>query len=351
MKKSIAYLVSLSLAATGIAQAAVMVNNSVPVPAATPIKTTPIPTLPQTRQVMNAPASMQAAPKNLAAKLPPLPPESSLYHSAAKSLLPLSPKDLLQFRKRLDATQQASEVPIAPPQARTVVLTVHPNRGSIPVIPMTAGYVTDLSFVNEWGQPWRVSDATVGNGAAFQVVNPTVPGSIATETALEDKESKSAKSAAAIPTSTVIVAAKQKYRDSNLSVLLHGLPTPLLFSLQTGGHQVDYRLIIRVAAVPDGALPPIGGLGRSHDAADALLMRALYDTMPQAAKSIPFGYGDAWKLNGKLWLRTRQTLLSPAWLATLQSPDGVHAYELPATDTVMLSIQGEPHTLSLWQGA
>ena len=34
-----------------------------------------------------------------------------------------------------------------------------------------------------------------------------------------------------------------------------------------------------------------------------------------------------------------------AWLATLQSPDGVHAYELPITATAMLLINGEPRTI------
>jgi intracellular multiplication protein IcmK len=327
----------------------------VPVPATHPITTPAVPTLPQTRQELDTAHSTMTAQtteaRNPAATLPPLPPESTLYQSAANSLLPIKPQDLMRFRKRLQATQKASEVPITPPLAKTEVITVHPNRGGIPVIPMAAGYVTDISFVDEWGQPWFVDDATVGNGAAFQVVNPVTPGAIQTESALENKEGKSAASGAAqVRTSTIIVAAKQKFRDSNLSVLLHQLPTPLLFNLQTGTKQVDYRIIVRVDGLPAGAMPPVGGLGRSHDGADAILMRALYDTMPQAAHPIPFGYGEAWTLNGKVWLRTRHSVLAPAWIATLQSPDGVHAYELPATETAMLTIDGEPQTIVFQKG-
>lgn len=340
-----------------LAVAGVVVVPQVPVPPVEHIPApTPIPNLPQTTQELNSapsavtvtPAAQASAPGATlpSATLPPLPPENTLYQSAAKSLLPLHPKDLMNFRKKLQATQKASEVPITPPLAKTEVITVHPNRGNIPVIPMAAGYVTDVSFVNEWGQPWFVEDATVGNGAAFQVVNPVTSGSIQTESALENKEGKtSANGAAPVKTSTIIVAAKQKFRDSNLSVLLHQLPTPLLFDLQTGQKMVDYRIIVRVDGLPAGAMPPIGGLGRSHDAADAVLMRALYDTMPQSAQSIPFGYGEAWRMNGKVWLRTRHSVLAPAWLATLQSPDGVHAYELPATETAMLTVNGEPRTI------
>lgn len=336
----------LGLACAAPALAGVVVPNAQPIPSK------PIPTLPQTKQELQVQPTVSATPTAnsttaTASSVPPLPSEASLYQSASRSLLPLKPKDLMRFRKKLRATQKASEVPITPPIAKTEVITVHPNRGSVPVIPMAAGYVTDVSFVNEWGQPWTVDDATVGNGAAFQVVNPVVAGGIQAETALQDKESAQGgkSSAASVKTSTIIVAAKQAFRDSNLSVLLHQLPTPLLFNLQTGGTQVDYRIIVRVDALPAGALPPVGGLGRSHAAADAILMRALYDTMPKAAKSVPFGYGEAWKLNGKLWLRTRHSILAPAWLATLQAPDGVHAYELPDTETVMLTVNGEPQTI------
>lgn len=329
--------------------------DAVPVPPSIPVHSTPVPTLPQTRQELQSAPSQVSVDSHgntvqstaSAPALPPLPPEKSLYDTAEKSLLPLKPEDLMKFRKRLQATQEASEKPIAPPLARTKVITVYPNRGGIPVIPMAAGYVTDVSFVDEWGQPWHVSDATVGNGAAFQVVNPTAAGGVAAETALEDKQGKiTHQTTSDVATSTIIVAAKQKFRDSNLSVLLHQLPTPLLFNLETGNHQVDYRIIVRVDALPAGSLPPVGGItGRSHDSADAVLMRALYDTMPQSARPVPFGYGEAWFMNGKIWLRTRYSVLSPAWIATMQSPDGVHAYELPSTATAMLSIHGEPQTI------
>lgn len=336
-----------------LAMAGVVVPQ-VPVPPVQHIPApTPIPTLPQTTQELHsAPSSVSVnAPQDnsnapAANPLPPLPSENSLYQSASHSLLPLKPNELMRFRKKLQATQKATEMPITPPLAKTEVITVHPNRGDIPIIPMSAGYVSDVSFVNEWGQPWTVDDATVGNGAAFQIVNPVVSGSIQTETALENKEGKtSANGSAPVKTSTIIVAAKQKFRDSNLSVLLHGLPTPLIFSLETGQKMVDYRVIVRVDGLPAGAMPPIGGIGRSHEAADAVLMRALYDTMPRSAESIPFGYGEAWRMNGKIWLRTRHSVLAPAWLATLQSPDGVHAYELPITATAMLTINGEPRTI------
>lgn len=356
MKKQTVLIFAVLATLPVLAQAGIVTTPQVPLPAAHHIVMPKVPTLPQTTQELNsAPAVMPNPSKATSTSpntgatgaLPPLPPEKSLYDSASKSLLPLAPKDLIRFRRKLNATQKASETPITPPLAKTEVITIHPNRGGIPVIPMSAGYVTDVSFVNEWGQPWSVADATVGNGTAFQVMNPVSPGSIQAQSALSDKAGKSKTSTGNAPTktSTIIVAAKQKYRDSNLSVLLYHLPTPLLFGLQTGNQSVDYRIIVRVDALSPNALPPPGGTGRSHDAADAILMRALYDTMPQSAQSMPFGYGEAWTLNGKIWLRTRHSILAPAWLATMQSPDGVHAYELPQTESVMMTINGEPQTI------
>ena len=342
LRKSILLLLALP----GIASAQVIIANpSISVP------NTPVPTLPQTTQELNnaAPPStgpLQGAnPLQGAGGLPPLPSESSLYKSGEKSLLPLKAKDIKAFRKRLNRTERAAQSPIAPPQAVTRVITLHPNRGNIPVIPMSAGYVTDVTFTNEWGQPWHVVDASTGDGAAFRVLNPTSAGSVTAGTALKaPKAATSGNAVSAVPTSTIMIAATEKYRDSNLSVLLHQLPTPLLFNLQTGNAEVDYRVIVRVSALPANAMPPVGGMGRSHDAADAILMRALYDTMPRAARAAPFGYGTAWRLNGKLWVRTRHSILSPAWLATLQTGNGVHAYELPNTRAVMLMVNGNPIT-------
>ena len=50
----------------------------------------------------------------------------------------------------------------------------------------------------------------------------------------------------------------------------------------------------------------------------------------------------AWLLGDKLFLRARLTVLSPGWSGTMVSPDGMHAYELPMTSSILVSRYGEP---------
>jgi intracellular multiplication protein IcmK len=52
-------------------------------------------------------------------------------------------------------------------------------------------------------------------------------------------------------------------------------------------------------------------------------------------------YGEAWTFGDKLYFRTRLTVLSPAWLGTVSSPDGMHVYEMMNTPTVLASKDGQ----------
>ena len=40
-------------------------------------------------------------------------------------------------------------------------------------------------------------------------------------------------------------------------------------------------------------------------------------------------------MGNHLYVRTRLTLISPAWIATMSSPDGMMAYEMPKTPLIL----------------
>jgi intracellular multiplication protein IcmK len=48
-----------------------------------------------------------------------------------------------------------------------------------------------------------------------------------------------------------------------------------------------------------------------------------------------------------MYLRTRLTLLSPGWVGRMVSPDGMMAYELQKTSSVLVSQYGNPMTLKI----
>ncbi len=51
--------------------------------------------------------------------------------------------------------------------------------------------------------------------------------------------------------------------------------------------------------------------------------------------------------DGKIYFRTKCTVLSPAWTATVASPDGTHVYEMMATPYILASQNGKTIDIKL----
>jgi intracellular multiplication protein IcmK len=52
-------------------------------------------------------------------------------------------------------------------------------------------------------------------------------------------------------------------------------------------------------------------------------------------------------MGDKMFLRTRFTLLSPGWVGKMVSPDGMYAYEVQRSSSVLVSLYGEPVELKI----
>ncbi|ATZ29681.1 DotH/IcmK family type IV secretion protein [Streptomyces lavendulae] len=63
------------------------------------------------------------------------------------------------------------------------------------------------------------------------------------------------------------------------------------------------------------------------------LLNVLEGVVPRRAVALTVRGGpvQAWLFDHRVYLRTRLTLISPAWTATVSSPDGTRAYEMPRT--------------------
>ena len=83
--------------------------------------------------------------------------------------------------------------------------------------------------------------------------------------------------------------------------------------------------------------------------ANQLLLGVLDGVAPPGSRVLMVRGADAeaWLLGDKMYLRTRMTVLSPGWVGTMVSPDGMHAYELPKTSSVLISRYGEPAELKV----
>lgn len=241
------------------------------------------------------------------------------FDKAATGLMPLSPDQIREFMRRLEQTQNASQIPYeGPPKGQTRISTVSLDPGvEPPTINLNSGYVTTIAMVDATGEPWPILD--VGVGGNFEV-SPTTAGS-----------------------HVVRIMPLTRVGAGDLSVLLKELPTPVIFRLSSGGPTVDMRYDARIAKLGPGAKPQIINRPRL-EAGDEILTLLLQNAPPPNAKRVKVGGLDgrskAWVLGDKVYLRTPLTLLSPAWNASIVSADGTTVYEIGSAPVLLMSDNG-----------
>lgn len=311
-------------------------TNAVSSPNAVAIPGTSIPAAPGTRLLAQAqqPAAT-AAPAPSAAETPLISPskqaemaEEIIRHKAyggmAKQVLPMTPMQIQALRALYNSTQNAaSTVSHQPPRPTSTSVMVNLAPGATPpIIRLSAGFVTSLVFLDATGAPWPISAYDLGNPKAYNIQ--------------WDKKGN-----------TLLVQALSMYKAGNLAVLLKGMNTPVMITLMPGQKAVDYRVDLRVPGMGPQASMAQAGM---PDVASPYLMKVLDGIPPEGATSVNIlgcNTCQAWKLGGKLLLRTRLIVLSPGWISIMSSADGMHAYELQETPLILASHQGRTVHLSV----
>jgi len=241
------------------------------------------------------------------------------FEKASMGLMPLSPEQIHMFMQRLEQTQDASQMPSeGTPKGQTRVSTITLDPGTeTPQVNLNAGFVSTIAIVDATGEPWPIMD--VGIGGNFEV-SPTKAG-----------------------THVVRIMPLTRVGTGDLSVLLQGLPTPVIFRLASGGPTVDLRYDARIGKLGPNAKPQIIKRPRL-EAGDETITLILENAPPNSAIPLKVRGLDArtkaWAVGEKIYLRTPLSLLSPAWNACVTSADGTSAYEIGSAPVLLLSDNG-----------
>ena len=293
---------------------------------------------PNAAAVMAAAAEVPAATStptdNPPSQTPPLSPNAfgrtangrAAFTQMLRNLMPLNPNQIVTLRGMFDESQRAvAQYPGVPPKPTSSSILVNMSPGAAPpVIRLRAGYVTSLVFLDSTGQPWPVTGYDLGNPKAFNI-QPSAP------------DGKS---------NTLIVQALDHYEEGNLAIMLKDENTPVMMTLMPGQRAVDYRVDLRIPGIGPNGLVSMSGLPQAEN---PLLLDFLDGVPPTGAKllTITGAPAQAWSFQGHLFLRTRVTVLSPGWIASMNSPDGTHVYELAKTPVVLASQRGQMIQLSI----
>jgi intracellular multiplication protein IcmK len=259
------------------------------------------------------------------AKTPMSPEASAAFNAMLQQNMPLSPQQVIQLHQQIDLAQRAASVPAnIPPKPVSTTLMINLAPGTTPpAVRLALGYVSSLVFVDSTGSPWPIAAFDIGNPKAVNL----------------QWDGKS---------NILLLQAVSPYSDGDIVIRLVGLATPITLELVSGQRVVDYRVDIHVSGIgPNTNELPIGTA--LPNSANQLLLGVLDGVAPAGSKTLIVHGAEcmAWLLGEKIYLRTRLTVLSPGWMGKMVSPDGMQAYELPKTSSVLVSKYGEPAELKV----
>lgn len=256
---------------------------------------------------------------------PPSPESEKAFEGLLNQNMPLSTDQVIQLRQQIDMAQRAAAVPATvPPKpvSTTIMINLAPG-SSPPAIRLAQGYVSSLVFVDSSGAPWPIMAYEIGNPKATNI----------------QWDGKS---------NILMLQAVSPYSDGNLVIRLASLPTPITLELISGQRVVDFRVDLHVAGLGPNAkeVPTSSTLPGT---ANQILLNILDGIAPPGAKTLAVKGSDcqAWLTGDRMYLRTRFTILSPGWIGKMTSSDGMTAYEMPRSASVLISRYGEPVELKV----
>lgn len=307
----------LPLAPTSVVSSPVMMASP-PAPAvvSSTVKETP----PSLRQPVLAPAaSTSPSSESMPTSSDKAMINQLAFAGVTQQLFPLKPKQIVKLHRLYDENEQAKESPVGtPPKPTATSQFVNLSTGSTPpVIRLSQGFVSSLVFLDSTGAPWPILAYDLGDPASFDIK--------------WDKISN-----------TLMIQPTKLYTYGNLAVRLRDLNTPVMLTLIPGQKAVDYRVDLRVQGFGPNAqsLPMEEGLPPS---ASDVLLHVLDGVPPTGSTRLKVSGGDAraWLVHEKMFVRTNLTILSPGWLGSMTSADGMHAYEMHKSPVLLVAWHGQ----------
>jgi intracellular multiplication protein IcmK len=278
--------------------------------------------------VISVPLSYQESQDAILNSVPSAPVSDdaqAAFNSLMQQNMPLTPQQVVKLRQLIDESQRAASMPATvPPKpvSSTLIMNMAPGT-TPPAIRLAKGYVTSLVFVDSTGAPWPVAGYYIGDPKNTNI----------------QWDGKS---------NVIMMQAATPYSDGDIVVRLVGLMTPLTLELVSGQRVVDFRTDIHVSGIGPNAkdIPIDNGLPNNPN---QLLLSILDGIAPPGGKvlSVKGGECQAWLMGDKMFLRTRFAVLSPAWVGKMTSPDGMYAFEVPRSSSVLISQYGEPIELKI----
>jgi intracellular multiplication protein IcmK len=252
----------------------------------------------------------------------PDPHREKAFDQVLDNLYPLTPEQILEMRDRHEDTSRAKEITtISPPKPVITSQFVRLAPGTTPpIVRLAEGFVSALVFLDSTGAPWPIESYNLSDPSSFNLSWNKVDN-------------------------IIVVQAKKMFKDGNLIVRLENLSTPVGVSLIPGQKEIDYRRELRVQGRGPNAKPFAGD--QYPEKENSVLLGVLDGVPPVGSMAVDSSHAvvESWRLGEKMYIRTPSKVLSPAWISSLKSADGMQVYEMRVTSSLLISNKGKVETV------
>ena len=244
------------------------------------------------------------------------------FLAALSGMMPLSAEQTARTRKEADLRgKEAVRPSVMPsPATRSISLTLRPGE-TVPTIRTFVNNATTLTFADRTGAPWPVLSVTMGNPTAFKVDQIGPQG-----------------------TSNIIVVSplQQFSYANNMVVTLVNNPVPVIFSLETGGRIVDFKVDVGLRTRGPNAVSEPAGFASLGPTNDTTVQAFVDGVPPQGARRLSSSRSDveAWRISDVMYVRTSLDLVSPPPTGSMNHVSGVKVYSMMFSPVLVLYQNG-----------
>lgn len=265
-------------------------------------------------------------------EIPSVDDPESRFQKSVNELLPFSSSERATLRKFLQEQQNALDS-VLPAELKTGTRRLKLQPGTPPPqISIARGYVSSIALYDSSGAPWPLTSVVTGNTNILRVEKPEglEPGHILVLEALRD------------------------VGNTNIAITLEGYDLPITFSIDIEPSTAKQRstdALISFLADRRGPLASQQEIISTGDASpvDDILLKFLDGVPPAQAEKITLQANDgrleAWSLGESIYMRTRETLLWPAYIRRTNGSGDIRVYEMPDVPEVVISIDGKAETI------
>ena len=218
---------------------------------------------------------------------------------------------------------------IPKPVTRTLMIDLSPGI-STPVLRLSAGQLTSLVFSSLQGDPWFIDSVKLNRNIFSDGMQQ---GSDNT------------------PTNVLTIEPLRALAYGNVTIMLKGLSTPVIFSLTTNQKEVDFRVDLKIPGRNPDSVSRINYADKIPNLDDNIPY-FLDGIPPKEAKKLRTTDRilEAWEYTGHMYIRTSADVQYPAYYSSARSTSGVAVYRFNQVySSITLLQNAKAHTISIEQ--